>query len=1034
MSELDGTLDYGQTGAVRYREEGWHSDRSFQHTPPLQSLGAPRYHLGRETRFRDDQSDSLQDDMLRRRLSRTRPEFVGAERAIEDVAIQSSDPNERDAPSRSQGSLIEFVRLERHDRQFNVLFLASGDNGQVLCAARGMPTREGWENQRDLTLTTTTFEGARPAFFDANRGSIQQIAVSQQTGKTQLWVAVRYTRSLSLLVASLEPLQAVHETEPCAVYLQVTVLDDNFSAKMQDITDVCFRGREPLELLTSHRDWCIRWWSISNHLRRKLPISKTYTVPEEFRPGSSQPLSIRSVSERLFVVTSGTFVLLYSDDGADAPIYSLETKSSVLALEICPVSPDLLVILTAKSIVWTQFREAGEGETRRLEILQSWAHHRDSFDGSLSMTFFRIPSKQLPEAYKTLQRSFSVVLYSKQNLMITEVEVRLSLGSAETGLFEVLILDPTTAFLKSRDAGQGDPCSSSMLQLKYLPVRSEGRRYAYSNNDSDSYDFIHELSFFQVFILDHSGSLSSLRCFKAPAQSAGVSPPAPSWTRRAGRYKPLSSKVATENFVVQSDDESSRRPSQNAANSAWWRVPRKRLLESEQSKSVARYNRHARILENSEHPYLPAKVTLSTVLETAIGRHEDPDQTSYTSSRLLHACMTSHGPPSDLLETNERLQSILSESAVVEGRLGASNLTEVPLQIVKPLVTNTAPSASTSLRSLYEEITSTLLAPIPKGARVGARVTFEETARYAAISAILSSILLSKPDIERDPIVAPWPSPVAPSSTTTQASQNAPTQASRLKLEVTMAPLQRHVRLRQHSDVQATVRSGSNNILGTWDGLTADMSRPPFSIDFSRHDAALKVPQSEAEQAESQRQVRKMERHQRKAEQASQTTQSSQPETLLSRVPMPAPEGPGTKRMSRPGFQSSQRPGFQSSQSHAPRSSAPPASQPNQFTAPQLSQQREPQSSPRLDLQSSQQGQHIDQSSQPWPTFHSNQLITPPSTQSQSRGMSQPPPALADGFETPQIPENSLKRSSRVVSASQSSQALPMRKKRKAGF
>ncbi|KAL9056904.1 MAG: hypothetical protein Q9162_002675 [Coniocarpon cinnabarinum] len=792
---------------------------------------------------------------------------------------------------------------------------------------------------------------------------------------------------------------------------------------MSDLNSLCFAKNQPYMLVTGHTNGQLCQWNLIRYKHEQLKPFQQYGLREQDITNVSNGVILQALSDQTVLMSHGEHLWMFDRLAGRTLPTAVEIGDNVLDLRFASVKESVLIVLTAKDVVWVRVRRKADTEEELIQILGACAHHRDAADVSLRL-FVSYDNDVDPHGAKNLTSEANVWVYSRKNFMITEIQCQLDKNAQDDHNFQVRIGEPTALSFEPHWQ------HVKVLQLWAVPIDlRDSAENARALDRAEQNDSVKQ-SFYQVFWVASDQSLWSCIYCRPHSQAQNAHLDQLSWNKRRNLHPPLSSRFATENFIVDSDeDEIEQQDSQRPISYPWWMKPRLHFHETqreEQVENTLSVRLLSRVLGYSR---LSTTESLREKLEDFHRQHKQRNLLNASTHGLLRDTLQSQSTPDDLFEASTPLQTFTSELAVSRHGPRSAAISLVPLLDLAQETVREHTHIQPSLHSLYESVLDCYSTPIPQTYPGVTRLLWERCVRYFTTNINLSSVSIFTQPPSDEEVEAGW--------------------------QKTVSSLKSHVSINfKRNDTGQRMRSALS-VLSSWHEEVSGDSSPTSAIDLTRYDAALIAPQTEEQQSESQRQLRKLEKQKRRAEQASQSMPLS---SQLSQGSIDI-----TSQQLIVSSQRSRRPSFGSS--HGSPWSSQPSTQAIFGTQGTQSSQRGAvsgfQSSQASSFRSGREAPSMERRRSQLPAaFASSQLLTPPATQSQKQGLSQLSPTAGNTFSVPGmvtaqrpdqrerdpesivkqnlpifgIPSSSLKRSSQAMPGSQTSVGLPERKKRKAGF
>ena len=1047
MTDVEVHNDYGQLGVIKYDEErqSWRKTRAFATSSSLHCIGGERTHIDIDDHSNRTEPCHQDGSNGSKHLLSNCPELSGSGGIIK--SILSGNPV-GDSYARRQSlheQIVEFGEISTPNlRSIPVLALSTGIAGDELTLARGRPSKQGWERDFNCWLETAFFDQRESTAWSDGRGQLLQICFSATLAGERLLLAVRYHDTVSVLNIGFGKQEKSSHKPRRAFYIKPIEDFNTCKPEIQDVIDISFIPREPYQLLSYHRSGYIRSWKLSASSREQASL--IYEIHHDLHspsrcPSPCQP-GILGIARHNFLATDGGQQLILHKSGnserSDAT-EKLELPGAILDLRLASGLSNLILALTTSHLVWIVFQIDKIANKGTMGLLQTWAHHRDASDNSLSISQTHVVSKSYTTD-NTGSDSSLVILYSRRNMLLTIFQyVTQDEIQAENPL-SIQILDPVKLELKP-------PASTDSAGYKHFEIIPAPLRIGHRNAPVDSIGRRYEdlgLCFFQGFhLLDRT--LSSFVYFQTPPGAPQLHVDDLSWRRRVGPRAPLSGPTAEPSFVVDSKEDSEKSDREDAGKQRWWEQPRRSEKDMQASEIWSfRYTNLEPVYETLPNASIRPPPCVRPESDTATAS-KDGAQTD--SSSLLTNVLRGVTEQDDIFCTSDEITGILHPGVTGSPNEGPFN--SVPLSADSQLFSTIGPNGEQiTLAEAYVSLVQDMIPQLSSTLPISARVAFEARLRLLVTRTFTSGCIKFPPSQQSEPPELgqrqppSMPHPDIPSSQTTsyitsqqiypnglQSSQPVPAAATSSNHDHVTSAIQRltqfthpssfHDHHHHHQETKNHLLNTTQRTLNFWAPTRslARSSSPPTDIDVEIYEADRRRPPTEAQLAESQRQQRKIEKA---------TARRRELEDFEERERLrnsQRSQQPATQRM---GFGSqqpgSQRPGF-SSQQHG--------SQRMPFASQQGSQRIGGFSSQKRTPFGSQSTMRTPLNSQSTVGLESSQLTLPTPVSSQVDVQSQ---VGKSRMASTQAGGSSVKRSSQVLWGGQVSQGLPERKKRKAGF
>ena len=1040
MTDVEVHNDYGQLGVIKYDAErqSWRKTRAFATSPSLHCIGGERTHIDIEdysNRAEPCRQDGSNDS---KHLLSNCPELSGSGGIIKSI-LPGNPVGDRYARRQSlHEQIVEFGEINTPNlRSIPVLALSTGIASDELTLARGKPSRQGWERDFNCWLETAFFDQRESTAWSDGRGQLLQICFSATLAGERLLLAVRYHDTVSVLNIGFGKQEKSSHKPRRAFYIKPIEDFNTCKPEIQDVIDISFIPREPYQLLSYHRSGYIRSWKLSASSREQASL--IYEIHHDLHspsrcPSPRQPRILGIARHNFFATDGGQQLILHkfgNSERSDAT-ETLELPGAILDLQLASGSSNLIVALTTSHLVWIVFQINKIANNGTMGLLQTWAHHRDASDKSLSISQTHVGSKSYTTD-NTGSDSSLVILYSRRNMLLTIFQyVTQDEIQAENPL-SIQILDPVKLELKP-------PASTDSAGYKHFEIIPAPLRIGHRNAPVDSIGRRYEdlgLCFFQGFhLLDRT--LSSFVYFQTPPGAPQLHVDDLSWRRRVGPRAPLSGPTAEPSFVVDSKEDSEKPDREGAGTQRWWEQPRRSEKDTQASEiSSFRYTDLEPVYEILQNASIRPPLCVRPESDPATA---SKNRAQTDSCSLLTNVLRGVTERDDIFRTSDEITGILHPG--VTGSPNEGPLNSVPLSADSQLFSTTSPNGEQiTLAEAYISLVQDMIPQLPSTLPISARVAFEARLRLLVTRTFTSGLIKFPPPKQSEPPESGQPQPPSmphpdiPSSQTTsyitsqqlypnglQSSQPIPATAIPSSHDHVTSAIQTlaqftHPSSSHHQETNNHLLHTTQRTFNFWAPTRslAQCSTPPTDIDVEIYEADRRRPPTEAQLAESQRQQRKIEKA---------TARRRELEDFEERERLrnsQRSQQPATQRM---GFGSqqlgSQRLGFSSQQQ---------GSQRMPFASQQASQRGL--SSLRRTPFGSQSTMRTPLNSQSTVSMESSQMTLPTPVSSQVEGQSQ---AGASAMASSQLVGSSMKRSSQVLWGGQGSQGLPERKKRKAGF
>ena len=257
-----------------------------------------------------------------------------------------------------------------------------------------------WREDSNISLRNVTARGGAVCHWSEFGSPVQQLVFAEIQGRSESWLAVRYSRAIAILRPVVRPTGEDSSLDPN----HIVTLEDEASPSTS-FCDVAFHPQRPQQIATIDERGIWSIWSLdAPSLTRPLWRSEKVSTGRAF---VQYPSGHRLPSKNRFewcaiswigktgaiCVANRNNLTVIDPEGkrrlCDVPdVLSKKSFDQILQVKTGPLALSSVLVLTQKAILWLPLSDLDRSETPHRQHLLSWDHFRGLNDVSLKFHVF----------------------------------------------------------------------------------------------------------------------------------------------------------------------------------------------------------------------------------------------------------------------------------------------------------------------------------------------------------------------------------------------------------------------------------------------------------------------------------------------------------------------------------------------------------------------------------------------------------------------------------------------------------------------